>query len=81
MKKKVGKQFENFFEFFLETKFGKNKFGRKKIRKNIIPTNEFRNSVKTFVTRGPQQPIQKFSQNVTDAGSSTAYSEIQSKRH
>ena len=30
---------------------------------------------------GDQQPIQKFSQNVTDAGSSTAYSEIQSKRH
>jgi hypothetical protein len=23
--------------------------------------------------RGPQQPIQKFSQNVTDAGSSTAF--------
>ena len=40
----------------------------------------FRNSVKTWLTQGPQQPIQKFSQNVTHAGSSTAYSEMQSKR-
>ena len=31
--------------------------------------------------RGPQHPIQKFSRNVTDAGSLTAWTEFQSKRH